>query len=67
MAEPSKKSPEMESALNHLLGCNRVDSIRNNKCTICGGPANEFKDKLSAKEYAISGMCQKCQDKTFGP
>lgn len=24
-----------------------------------------FKDKLSAQEYYISGMCQSCQDKVF--
>lgn len=26
---------------------------------------HEFHDFLSAKEYAISGMCQKCQDAVF--
>lgn len=25
-----------------------------------------FRDELSAKEYYISGMCQRCQDKVFG-
>ncbi len=25
-----------------------------------------FRDVLSAKEYYISGLCQDCQDKTFG-
>jgi hypothetical protein len=25
-----------------------------------------FRDKLSAKEYYISGMCQACQDSVFG-
>lgn len=24
-----------------------------------------FKDRLSAREYTISGLCQECQDKTF--
>lgn len=24
-----------------------------------------FKDKLSLKEFTISGLCQKCQDETF--
>ena len=27
---------------------------------------SEFKDELSIKEYMLSGMCQKCQDKIFG-
>jgi len=26
----------------------------------------DFKDQLSIKEYSISGLCQKCQDDTFG-
>ena len=25
-----------------------------------------FRDELSRKEFGISGMCQKCQDETFG-
>ncbi len=27
---------------------------------------DSFRDPLSAKEYKISGLCQKCQDVTFG-
>lgn len=39
------------------------------KCVVCGaGPltAEDFRDQLSRKEWGISGMCQECQDKTFG-
>lgn len=28
--------------------------------------ANTFKDGLSVREYQISGLCQRCQDKVFG-
>ena len=37
-------------------------------CPICKGKVevDRFKDKLSADEWIISGMCQKCQDMTFG-
>lgn len=35
-------------------------------CTWCGNPVTAFRDKLSEKEYDISGFCQKCQDDTFG-
>ena len=35
-------------------------------CTTCGKPVGKFKDKISKKEYSISGMCQKCQDSVFG-
>lgn len=36
-----------------------------NTCSMCDGPALEFKDELSKKEYKISAMCQKCQDEFF--
>ena len=36
------------------------------ECVFCGAEILEFRDKLSAKEYTISGLCQKCQDDTFG-
>ena len=37
-------------------------------CVYCGNPIKmeDFRDKLSIKEYKISGLCQKCQDDTFG-
>jgi len=35
-------------------------------CVICGGEVNYFRDELSAREYRISKMCQKCQDSVFG-
>ena len=34
-------------------------------CVVCHGPADVFDDEESMKEYQISGLCQKCQDKTF--
>lgn len=38
------------------------------RCSICHEIFNieELRDKLSLKEYQISGLCQSCQDKTFG-
>ena len=48
-----------------LTGGEHSRTIEAKRCTICGGPATEFKDALSAKEYNISGMCQKCQDSFF--
>lgn len=37
------------------------------KCRTCGKEINpgHFRDRLSAKEFRISGMCQKCQDEVF--
>lgn len=37
------------------------------RCVSCGGPAVEFKDALSRKEYELSRLCQKCQDEVFQP
>lgn len=43
------------------------------KCRTCDNlidfdsPLKPFRDELSIKEYGISGMCQRCQDKTFAP
>lgn len=39
-------------------------------CPFCSEHIDEsnpraFKDRLSAREFRISGLCQKCQDKIF--
>jgi len=47
----------------------QVKNIESNRCSWCGSEKvkpEDFKDALSIKEHAISGMCQKCQDETFG-
>jgi len=66
MAKPTKKAPEMEDFITKTLGIDRVGSIKADICAWCKQPSTEFKDKLSEKEYTISGLCQKCQDETFG-
>ena len=43
-----------------------IESQTQGICTTCPNPATDFRDALSQKEYRISGMCQNCQDKTFG-
>jgi len=37
-------------------------------CPFCGESVDVaiFKDDLSRKEFNISGLCQDCQDETFG-
>jgi hypothetical protein len=55
----------MEAALGRLFGFDRVKTIREDRCVACKGAAEIFRDKISAKEYTISGMCQECQDGTF--
>jgi len=66
MAKPTKKSPGIEKFITHTLGgTSRTDSINKDKCALCGKSAKKFKDAESEREYRISGMCQKCQDKVF--
>lgn len=70
MARPSPKCPELENFLEGLFGTARVDSIMNDRCVNppvgCAGPATEFRDEVSKREFRISGLCQKCQDEIFG-
>lgn len=63
------KSEAMEKALNkisqELFGRKR----NNSECVCCGSNkicTEDFRDEISRREFAISYMCQKCQDKTFG-
>lgn len=40
------------------------------KCALCPNiihSAADFKDNISRKEFAISGLCQSCQDLFFDP
>lgn len=64
--KPTEKSPEIERLLTFLTGKDRKNTIENGNCVFCGGAADEFRDEISAREYRISGICQSCQDKTFG-
>jgi len=45
-----------------------VKNVENKICPFCKEKIdiNSFKNSLSKKEYTISGLCQICQDKTFG-
>jgi uncharacterized CHY-type Zn-finger protein len=42
--------------------------VKYRKCPFCHTEiySGDFKDELSKNEYKISGLCQKCQDETFG-
>ena len=64
------KSKQMEQFLDDLslamFGISRSAAILGGICVMCEGPAVDFKDDLSRKEYEISGTCQECQDQIFG-
>lgn len=63
MATPSDKSDIMTDFLETFFG--RSSAIRTDTCVWCFRPATIFRDAMSRKEYAISGLCQKCQDEVF--
>ena len=41
--------------------------VENRQCPLCEAHINinQFEDERSLKEFIISGMCLKCQDKIF--
>lgn len=67
MNKPDLNKPDLNKPAFKIFP-KSMENIKENKCPICGKDIKEedFKDELSKKEYTISGMCQDCQDKTFG-
>ena len=72
---PSWKSDTMNGELDLLSqiiwnGKDRQTCIEEGTCITCdeakGLIATSFRDDVSRKEYAISAMCQSCQDDVFG-
>ena len=49
-----------------LFGRNPNECHAKSQCVCCGGPAKDFSDALSRREYDISVFCQICQNQTFG-
>ena len=71
--ETMKQRPQsfwVEADIANDTGWVRGIFIAVNRCLPkpygCDGEANEFDDEPSEREYAMSGLCQKCQDKFFG-
>lgn len=71
--ERKGRSVDMQKFLKNTFGVKPEDAISKKKCVDlpigCGKEVNidkDFKDDISRKEYGISGLCQKCQDKIFG-
>ena len=67
--QPTNKANPIDSMLSSVFGVDRVKTITEGYCVSCGKEgivASSFRDDLSKKEYAISGMCQCCQDDVFG-
>lgn len=59
----------MDKDILELLEFNEVlYRISHGHCPICNNKIceGEFRDLFSIKEFEISGICQKCQDKISG-
>ena len=67
-----ERDKEIQSAIDSFakkaFGRSQTESKEKMICVFCGTKIEmgDFKDQLSIKEYGISGLCQKCQDDTFG-
>jgi len=67
MANPSEKADTIAEYLDQIT--NRTEAITQDSCVTppfgCGRQAMEFRDDASRREFAISGLCQYCQDIIF--
>ena len=67
-----ERTKELQNFLDKFakksFGRSTTEAKEKKVCVFCGKPIKmeDFKDQLSIKEYEISGLCQKCQDDTFG-
>ncbi len=45
-----------------------VDAVGRGDCPFCHKPVRDvdFRNEISKREFGISGLCQSCQDDTFG-
>lgn len=62
----TKKAPAIDKLITAVTGKDRTETIINKECMLCENKNLRFANELSRREYAISGMCQECQDKAFG-
>ena len=56
MATATKKSPAIENLLTSMTGRNRVQTVSQNKCVMCGGTPRSSEMK-SAAENTASAEC----------
>ncbi len=63
MTQDPKTRPFTRLAAELIGG---LESLDKGDCPTCGGSIGPFRDRLSRKEFGISGICQKCQDSVFG-
>jgi len=68
MSEPIYDNPQKKDLLRQLGFGKEITRAEARLCPFCSMPVNmeDFRDELSRRESAISGLCQKCQDDVFG-
>jgi hypothetical protein len=64
------KRPEIINAIDYVqkgmfVGRCVSNCVPQRICVTCGGTAYQFSSEKQAKEYRLSGMCQKCQEGVF--
>jgi hypothetical protein len=58
----------MNEKIMKALGFKKqMELVHEGKCPFCEKEIKlkDFRDEKSKREYGISGMCQKCQDRIF--
>lgn len=70
MSVPAKTPKEIADAFRRrpasVLYPEAATLIEREICPFCRSPIGKFRDNRSRVEYGISGLCQGCQDATFG-
>lgn len=69
MKERRPKPAAMQKVMDRLgakiFGTSYSECWAANSCITCGGEARTFRTPKAKAEYAISAMCQSCQDDVF--
>jgi len=67
MTDKELQRPRLRPATKKMFPIAQ-DRINAGRCPLCNAEINgidDFKDEASIREFGISGMCIKCQEKTF--
>lgn len=59
------KGPELDRYIEQVHEA-RDAAVAAQICAWCGDSATTFRDARSEREFQTSGLCQGCQDDTFG-
>lgn len=62
----NKVSEVVDAAARVAFGRSRTAARALAVCVSCAKAPGEFRDECSCREWAISSLCQSCQDSIFG-